>query len=730
MAWHSSVDPALTGEETGAIDRAIRFYEEIIEAEPEEIAHYWYLGLAYLLAEREEEARATWLFVLGQLEETEIDTRTAELVAILEEEANRQAALEKLDRAWFIRQQILEIFPDDLVNILRSIELELILQYFTIERIEEWRAIERLETSSIDLLPVPLLLSILERIFAYPDDRIVLFARAILSRLPDKESFVQKSFEAIFIYKYKDTNPSFAIKLIEICLENFPENSSLYYALFVLCKYDENLSRCLELADKLYQNSRNEIEKIYSQHLRIYILQLMGDWLNITSPIKSLKKSIFDLVENEEFTAEKFIEDSLLDITSCLRYYEDNPVENFTLQKRLARFFQEKARQKYVIPRTAIERIPDKNLKIGYLAHTLRRHSVGWLSRWLFHYHDRRSFDVAIYLVNQPEDDLTRDWFRSRVERVYNLEPYPENIARKISEDGIDILIDLDSTTNNTSSLVMALKPAPVQVTWLGLDASGIPAIDYFIADPYVLPEGAEEYYSEKIIRLPNSYLSIDGFEVGIPTLRREMLGIEEEAIVYLTAQSGFKRNPDTVRLQMEILRAVPDSYLLIKGPSDRQTIRDLFHEIATEEGIDRERLRFLDNDPSEEIHRANLNIADVVLDTYPYNGATTTLEVLWMGIPLVTRVGQQFAARNSYTFLINAGITEGIAGSDREYVDWGIKLGKDSRLRREIREKLHRSRQIAPLWNAREFTKEMENAYRRMWEDYCQQEEREGTNS
>ncbi len=113
------------------------------------------------------------------------------------------------------------------------------------------------------------------------------------------------------------------------------------------------------------------------------------------------------------------------------------------------------------------------------------------------------------------------------------------------------------------------------------------------------------------------------------------------------------------------------------------------------------------------------LGIADVVLDTYPYNGATTTLETLWMGIPLVTRVGEQFAARNSYTMMMNAGITEGIAWTDEEYIEWGIRLGKDTKLRQEVAWKLRQSRQTAPLWNGKQFTREMEKAYEQMWANY-----------
>jgi predicted O-linked N-acetylglucosamine transferase (SPINDLY family) len=169
----------------------------------------------------------------------------------------------------------------------------------------------------------------------------------------------------------------------------------------------------------------------------------------------------------------------------------------------------------------------------------------------------------------------------------------------------------------------------------------------------------------------------------------------------------------------MDIVKEVPNSYLLIKGWGEQEPLEKFFIQMAEEQGLDGNRLRFLPGVALEETHRANLGVADVVLDTYPYNGATTTMETLWMCIPLVTRVGQQFASRNSYTMIMNAGVTEGIAWTDEEYVEWGIRLGKDSVLRQQISWKLRQSRQTAPLWNAKQFTREMEKAYEQMWQRY-----------
>ena len=420
----------------------------------------------------------------------------------------------------------------------------------------------------------------------------------------------------------------------------------------------------------------------------------------------------------------------LFSATYFLPYFRDDLKNNRYLQNQVARICQQNIQNnlleqtaKYAQRKSA--KLPSetsKKLKIGYLSHCLKRHSVGWISRWLLKYHDRDRFQVHAYLINaQQRQDPLQEWYINQVDKAYKFGLEATEIAEQIYQDEIDILIDLDSITLDVISEITSLKPAPIQVTWLGWDASGIPAIDYFIVDRYVLPETAQQYYSETLWKLPETYLAVDGFEVGVPTLRRDSLKIPQDAIVYFSSQMGFKRHPDTVHLQMQILKQVPNSYFLIKGSADQASIANFFKEIAEAEGVSSDRLKFLPDVAFEEIHRANLGIADIVLDTYPYNGATTTLETLWMGIPLVTKVGEQFASRNSYTMLMNVGITEGIAWTDQEYIEWGIRLGKDAALRQNITGKLRQSRQTSPLWNAEKFTREMEKAFQQMWARYVQ---------
>jgi predicted O-linked N-acetylglucosamine transferase (SPINDLY family) len=440
-----------------------------------------------------------------------------------------------------------------------------------------------------------------------------------------------------------------------------------------------------------------------------------GSWLELEPIAERHKQLLKQLEKQPNFSLDPLTRSSWQGIASPLLYFQDNLAENRYYQNLVAGILENNL--KNTLAKVEPSRLSFRRLKIGYLASTLKRHSVGWLSRWLIHYHNRNNFESILYIHQQTEDDITRKYFIPYADQVRYCTNNAQEIAAQIQADGINILVDLDSITNATYCQVIALKPAPIQVTWLGFDASGIPSIDYFIADNYVLPENASDYYREKIWRLPNTYLAVKGFEVGIPTLRRENLDIPGDGIIYMTVQSSYKRHPDTLRLQMKILREVPNSYLLIKGFADQKILQELFIQIATAEGVNPQRLRFLPDVAQEEIHRANLAIADVVLDTYPYNGATTTLEVLWMGIPLVTRVGEQFAARNSYTFMLNAGITEGIAWNEEEYLHWGIRFGREEDLRKRVQWQLKKSRQHAPLWDARKFTQEMEAAYTQMWE-------------
>ena len=704
------------------------YYEEALETEPENYDYYWYLGLAYLLQEQEEEAQSTWLFAMTKGIEGEADELIQELVNILSTEAQRQESLGDYQKSWLIRGHLREIAPDLINNLLELVRLEIILNIFKPEKLNDWQVIELLQQSPENSVNSDLLLEVLKKVLDFTVAETVAFAQASSAHLPSSDIFIETVVPIAVRIANQDGKLFFTIEIIKLCLELQPNNLSLLNEQTHFYALTNNYQHALIIAYQFYESCQTLPTKLFGNYRILYTLIVSGNWQKVELIAERHRKLLQDIIARQPDEIEPIVKKVLISLTLPWLYIQDNLVENRWLQNQISLLFYKNCSTQILTSdhhsnfdsdNTSLIIDSSKPLKIGYIAHTLRKHSVGWLARWLLHYHDREKFQTAVYLGGQFEDEITQIWYKQKVDLVRNFQRSPHSIAQQISEDEIDILVDLDSVTRNITCLVMALKPAPVQVTWLGFDASGLPTIDYFIADPYVLPENVQAHYTEKLWRLPNTYLAVDGFEIGVPTLRRDDLGIPHDAVIYLSSHGGYKRHPATIRLQMQIIKEVANSYLLIKGIGDEKSVKQLFSQLAEEEGVDMERLKFLPRDLNEYIHRANLQIADIALDTYPYNGATTTLELLWMGVPLVTRVGEQFAARNSYTFLRNVGVEEGIAWTEEEYLDWGVRLGKDKALRKEVAWKLQKSKQTAPLWNGKQFALEMEQAYHQMWSDY-----------
>jgi predicted O-linked N-acetylglucosamine transferase (SPINDLY family) len=716
--WHLD---ALQDLNDGNYANVISFYENLAELQPDERLVYWNLGLAYLLGGNEEAAQTTWLFTMANADE-EISEWTNELVEILTDEVDRQKQQKKFSECWFILQHLQELKADDIKILLNLIEVEIELQQFTADSSYLEKASTLLKKKNVTI-DQPYLCTILSAVLFYPSPSSLSFAEACLLHIDPLEEGLKILIEAAASLGYYHNLPLFSIQLAELCLRLKPGYLNALENLPRLYLLVRDYPKAISTAQDFYHCCTSLDLQFFSNSLLLKALLSAGAWTDLQPIAIRQKELLKSLLKSHNLRLSLSIIKSLVVFTGFLFYLEDNIQENRWFQNQSSQLFFDNLRnnsQVRFLPRQK-SLIPKQNkLKVGYISHTLKKHSVGWLSRWLFKHHDRENFDLSIYLLAQDsEDAFFKSWFANHVDHVYSFLDDVPAAAERIYDDEIDILVDLDSTTLDDTLTVMSLKPAPLQVTWLGWDASGLPTVDYFIADPYVLSSESDVHYREKIWRLPYTYVAIDGFESDVPTLRREDLNIPFEAVVYLSSQVGMKRHPDIIRMQFNILREVPNSYFLIKGLSDDSTIQEIFLDFAEKAGVNPDRLRFLPLMETEHIHRANLRLADIVLDTYPYNGATTTLETLWMGIPLVTRVGQQFAARNSYSFLMNIGITEGIAWTDEEYVEWGIRFGQNEFLRQEVTWKLKQSRRTSPLWNAKQFTRDMENAYCEMYSTY-----------
>jgi predicted O-linked N-acetylglucosamine transferase (SPINDLY family) len=728
-SFHEQAQQALLQKNYGL---AASLYEQAIYQQPEERSNYWYLGVLLLLQGQEAEAQTTWLIAMSEAEADQMDQWTADLLQILQTEVQRQTELENNDLAWLLCQHMRELAPGYLENLLQIVHLSAQQARLTGEELVALGVISSLQSAPLGSLDATVLLSLLAMVLAIPPHpAIVDFAAAVLPHMPAAD-FVNVLTPALMQIAHARRIPKLAADLVEVYLKRDPDHLEMlgHLATFYQnnCEYDKGIQlarRQLELAPTLEKT-------IFASHTLVRgLMTAGGSWQEALAAMEHHRHLLSQLTQVEPLVLNPPYATALINTGYFLPYFQDDLPNNRLLQNQILQVCQSNIRiyaaaqvERYrkglsVRPQPASPR----PLKIGYLSHCMGKHSVGWLARWLIQHHDRSQFQLHGYFYSDRQNDPVFDWYLGQMDQFCRMGMECDGnalaLADRIYQDEIDILIDLDSITIDIGCELLTVKPAPIQVTWLGWDASGMDTIDYFLADPYVLPDDAQAHYVEKIWRLPQTYLAVDGFEVGVPTLRRDLLNIPNDAVIYLSAQTGYKRHPDTIRLQMQILQQVPNSYFLIKGLGDQAAIQNVFIEIAEAEGVSRDRLRFLPMVDAEAVHRANLGIADIVLDTFPYNGATTTMETLWMGIPLVTRVGQQFASRNSYTMLKNVGIEEGIAWTDAEYVEWGIRLGQDTVLREDIAWRLKRSRQTAPLWNGAAFTREVEQAYQQMWTIY-----------
>lgn len=699
---------------SGRYDAAITAFEASGDAA--------YLGMAHLLNGDEVTAQFVWMTPMMQ---GGGEAWNRHLADTLDAEASQHPDPQL---AWLLRQHLREIDPDNLHNLLQLLQLSLKLHCWIDGDTLVGDTAELLQSQTNSSLSLGELEATCDRLLHQSTLRpgSLDFLQSAIVRFPDKDTWLTRLLSRAKTLETTGHNDD-ALQLGQLCLSLAPQ---YFPALLETSRFLQNRGRnreSLELLDRALTHAHSLPEKILATHAQLRgLLRSGGQWDRAREVYAQYRHHLETLFAQPDQlsleAASRFIAAGAL-----TAYFTDDLSGSRQLRNQIAAACQHRlqgqiAHRVHRYQQRRLSPHPPR-LKIGYLSECFRQHSVGWLMRWLLRHHDRSQFEIHLYSLYHSGDALQQTFAAS--DAHFHELPYSAlEVADKIHQDEIDILIDLDSITSNCGCCTLALKPAPIQVTWLGSDASGLPAVDYFLCDSYVLTDAASQHYQETLWRLPQTYIAVDGFEMGVPSLRRSDLDLPADAVVYFSSQTGYKRNPDDARRQLRILREVPNSYFLIKGlHTDVESVRRAFVELAEAEGVAGDRLRFLPLVDSELVHRANITIADVVLDTYPYNGTTTTLETLWAGVPVVSRVGEQFASRQGYTLLKNAGIEAGIAHTDDQYLEWGVRLGTDTEFRRQVSQQILANRRTAPLWNARAFTREVERAYQQMWERAIAQE-------
>jgi predicted O-linked N-acetylglucosamine transferase (SPINDLY family) len=299
-----------------------------------------------------------------------------------------------------------------------------------------------------------------------------------------------------------------------------------------------------------------------------------------------------------------------------------------------------------------------------------------------------------------------------------------EKLAQQIRDDGIDILIDLSGHTGHNRLLMFAWKPAPIQLTWLGYFAStGLAAMDYLLADPWMVPAAETDHFIEKIWYMPESYLCFTApyFDICVEPLP----ALNHSHITFGCFNNLNKMNDAVVALWVKVLRAVPNSRLFLKtGQLDEASMRHSVAQRFAEHGIDASRLILESASPRAELLAA-YNRVDIALDPFPYPGGTTSAEALWMGVPVLTLAGDRFLSRMGESILQNVGLSDWIAADADDYVARAVRHAGNISGLAALRDGLRQQVLASPLFDAPRFAHHFETALRGMWKHWCQQQEK-----
>jgi predicted O-linked N-acetylglucosamine transferase (SPINDLY family) len=359
---------------------------------------------------------------------------------------------------------------------------------------------------------------------------------------------------------------------------------------------------------------------------------------------------------------------------------------------------------------------PERRLRIGYVSPDFREHAVSFFIAPLLRAHDRDAFEVTCY-ANVERADAVTDRIRGLPDHWRDVWGVSDaDLVHLVREDEIDILVDLAGHTLSTRLLAFADRPAPVQAGYLGYaNTSGVAAIDYRITDAVADPEGVTDaLHTEQLVRLPHCFLCYEPPASAPEPASRPPAG---GAVAFGSFNKALKLTAEVVALWARILGELPRSTLALKSDSfgDGQAATRFLDEFAAH-GVAAERLRLLPADPSIEAHLARYAEVDLALDPFPYSGATTTCEALWMGVPVVTFEGVTHAARVSSSLLRAVGLDELVAQTAEDYAAIALRLANDDADRAELRAGLRERMRASPLGDAERSARDLEAAYRAMW--------------
>ena len=350
-------------------------------------------------------------------------------------------------------------------------------------------------------------------------------------------------------------------------------------------------------------------------------------------------------------------------------------------------------------------------LRIGYLSGDLCTHAVGLILIELFELHDRKNFEIFLYDYGREDGTALRQRYKDNIENFVNIGALTDaQAAVKIRSDEIDILVDLHGLSLGIRAEIIAHRPAPIQMTYLGyIGTTMLPSIDYVITDKFCFQDYMRPYYSEEPILLDHCCLPTDRKKEVAPTTSRKEEGLPEDKFIFVTFNNSYKLNERMFSSWINILKRVSNSVLWIIDDNPAAT-RNL-KIFAAKNSLDPERLVFTPRVVTSH-YIGRMPLADIFLDNHPYNAGSTASDIMWMGVPMITLAGETFVSRMAGSLLFHAGLEELIATNHMEYEDLAVKLSSDPQKLSEIKKKMLAQREPGGSFDMLNFTKSLEENY------------------
>ncbi len=372
----------------------------------------------------------------------------------------------------------------------------------------------------------------------------------------------------------------------------------------------------------------------------------------------------------------------------------------------------ESVRPETPLPPPDNDRDPDRRLRIGFLSSDFHSHPVARIMRAVFAHRDRAKADYVCYAHERRKDELA-DWFRGAADAWRNVRSLTDReIAELVRRDRIDVLVLLAGHFDHNRPLVASWRAAPVQVSMHDGATSGIAGMDYFVGDPVLVPDDRSEPFVERVVRIPIVYNY--GPAAPLPIQGRPLDG----AVVFGSFNNPAKLTPFVLGLWNRILRRLPRARLVLKYKDDfaRQGLRDVILASVAHDGVEADRVSFLAADEVEAEHLARYGAVDIALDSYPFTGATTSFEALWMGVPVVTLLGDSYLRRMTASYLIPLGLDDLVARSPEDYVEIAVRFAGDAVRRQELRRTLRQRLLASPLMDGPAYARSVEAMLRDLW--------------